>query len=263
MKGRGPLAALLAAGLIASPSALAQSDDAFEQQRAEPRPRRLHSVGDPGRVAATDTSFARTARDEGQWTAFARYAAPGALMHWADGPFEAAPWLAVQSNPVETLVWTPTAVWASCDGTLSVSFGRYRQPDGQVGSYATVWTLQGDRDYRWSYDMGGLDVPQPPPPPPPIPPSDEVILVPGLGLIDGKVADCPRGAAPPAQPLAIMADGSQEGGGQADDGTLRWRWEHRADGTRRIMVNWLREGRWQTALDFGFVADGTPLRSTP
>jgi hypothetical protein len=250
--------ALAVLALTAAEAAVAQQP--AEQPQPRPHHRQLPSVGDPGRVAATDSSFARTAREQGQWTAFAAYAAPGAVMHWADGPpFEAAPWLATQSNPAEPLAWAPTAVWASCDGTLAVSFGRFRQPDGQVGSYTTVWTLQGEREYRWAYDMGGLDLPQPPPPPPRVPPSDEVIVVPGLGLINGKVADCPRGNAR-EMPVRVVVDIPSGHSAMADDGTLAWRWEQTDDGSRRIVVDWLRDGRWQTALDFGFAADGTSLR---
>ncbi len=259
MTRRGPLclALVLLVGMVASDIAVAQQ--APEQQTERPRRRPLAAVGDPGRVAAVDGRFARAAREEGQWTAFANFAAPGAVMHWADGPpFEAAAWLATQSNPAEAVAWAPTAVWASCDGTMAVSFGRFRQPDGVVGSYATVWQLHGERDYRWTYDMGGADVPQPPPPPPRVPPSDEVIVVPGLGLIDGKVADCPRGSARET-PVRVVVDIPPGHGALAADGTLAWRWEHRADGARRIVVDYLREGRWQTALDFGFAADGTRL----
>lgn len=250
--------ALALLALTAAEAAVAQ--EAAEQQPERPRRRPLTAVGDPGRVAAIDGRFARAAREEGQWTAFASFAAPGALMHVADAPpFPAAPWLATQSNPAEAVAWAPTAVWASCDGTLAVSFGRFRQPDGLVGSYATVWELHGERDYRWTYDMGGPDVPQPPPPPPRVPPSDEVIVVPGLGLIDGKVAECPRGGALPAPPLATAADGAQSGGGRSADGTMQWRWQHGPDGTRRIVLDYVRDGRWQTALDFGFAADGARL----
>jgi hypothetical protein len=257
LTGRLALALALLA-LTSGEVALAQQ--AAEQQQERPRRRPpLAAVGDPGRVAAFDGRFARTAREEGQWTAFARFAASDAVLHQPGAaPFDAAPWLAAQSNPPEAVAWQPTAVWASCDGSLAVSFGRFRQPDGMMGSYATVWALQGDREYRYTYDMGGLDVPQPPPPPPRVPPSDEVIVVPGLGLIDGKVADCPRGPAP-AVPLATVEDGAQYGGALSADGTLFWRWEHSANGARRVKVTWLRDGRWQTALDFGFAADGSRL----
>jgi hypothetical protein len=249
--------ALALLALTAGEAALAQQAGAEQPER--PRHRPLAAVGDPGRVAAFDGRLARTAREEGQWSAFARFAAPDAVLHAPAGaPFTAAPWLAAQSNPVEATAWAPTAVWASCDGSLAVSFGRFRQPDGMVGSYARVWSLQGERDYRWTYDMSGLDVPQPPPPPPRVPPSDEVIVVPGLGLIDGKVADCPRGSAP-AVLRATVEDSGQYGGALSADGTLFWRWEHLADGTRRVKVSWLRDGRWQTALDFGFAANGARL----
>lgn len=226
--------------------------------RAEVRRRPLPSIGEPGRVAAADVRFARTARDEGQWTAFARFAAPGAQIHGADGPFEAAPWLAAQANPARSVNWAPTAVWTSCDGTLAVSFGRFIQPDAIVGSYATVWALQGsgqrNRDYEWTYDMGGPDNPQPDPPAPPLPPSDDLIVVPALDFVDGKVADCARGTAQPELPP--VADGATSGGARSDDGTLQWRWEHRVDGTRALRVDFLRQGRWETALDFVMPPEG-------
>jgi hypothetical protein len=33
------------------------------------------------------------------------------------------------------------------------------------------------------------------------------------------------------------------------DGTLRWRWEHRADGTRFAAAEYFYEGRWLTAFE--------------
>lgn len=216
--------------------------------REEVRRRPLPSIGEPGRVAAADVRFARAARDDGQWTAFARFAASGAQIHGEEGPFAAAPWLARQVNPAEAVSWGPTSVWTSCDGTLAATFGRYRQPDGIVGSYATIWARQRDGEYKWTYDMGGPDNPQPPAPTPPLPPSEDVIVVPALDFVDGKVAECVRPAAQPVIPAP--AEGVSTGGAGSDDGTLQWRWEHRPDGTRVVRVDYLREGRWEAALDF-------------
>jgi len=222
--------------------------------REEVRRRPLPSIGEPGRVAAADVRFARAARDEGQWTAFARFADNGALIHGENGPFEAAPWLAAQANPPEAVSWAPTSVWTSCDGSLAVSFGRYQQPDGIVGSYVTVWKLQRDGEYEWTYDMGGPDNPQPDPPAPPLPPSDDLIVVPALDFVDGKVADCARGASQPVVP-PVAADATTDGA-RSDDGTLQWRWEHRTDGTRVFRADYLREGRWEEALDFVMPPEG-------
>lgn len=212
---------------------------------------RLKPVGDPTRVAATDIAFARMARDQGQWTAFAEYSAPGAQLHGRNGPIEARPWLAAQQNPPVSVRWAPTAVWSSCDGSLAVSFGRSLDPEGIVGSYATVWQLQDDRTYRWIYDGGTPDNPQPPPRPADVVADKDTIVVDALTAIDGRVADCPRGGGElPAARIPILEEGTREGGGESADRTLNWRWEHQADGTRRVVVRWLRDGAWQQALDF-------------
>lgn len=220
-----------------------------DQQRQRPR---LDPVGDPGKVAAADIRFARAARDDGQWTAFARYAASGAVIHGADGPFQAGPWLASQSNPAQSVSWSPNAVWSSCDGSLAVSFGRFQQADGLLGSYVTVWELQRGGDYKWVYDMGAPDNPQPAPRAPAVEPGIDVIIVPGLNTIEGKVADCPRrgDAPPPAAPPFAAEDTAQTAHAASRDATLDWRWTHASDGTRRVQVRYLREGQWEQVVDF-------------
>ncbi|HSG34870.1 MAG TPA: hypothetical protein VLA37_10070, partial [Sphingomonadaceae bacterium] len=42
--------------------------------------RNLKPVAQPGQVVATELGFAAMARDQGQWTAFAEYAADDAVM---------------------------------------------------------------------------------------------------------------------------------------------------------------------------------------
>ncbi|MCL6250105.1 hypothetical protein M3P36_03460 [Altererythrobacter sp. KTW20L] len=226
-------------------------------ERTEVRRRPLPVIGEPGRVAAADVRLARTAREEGQWTALARRAASGALIHLEEGTVEAASWLSRQPSPARATGWTPTAVWTSCDGSLAVSFGRYQQDDGTVGSYARVWTLRRDGEYDWTYEMHGPDNPQPPAPTPPVQPSSDVIVVPALDFVEGRVAECARGTAQPSLPA--VSDGAQTGGARSDDGTLQWRWEHRADGTRVVRVDYLREGRWENALDFVMPVGGARL----
>ena len=211
---------------------------------------RLPPVGDPGRVAAADFAFARMAREEGQWTAFAATAAPGAMLHGRAGPILAAPWLAQQSDPAQSVVWAPNTIWSSCDGTLAVSFGRFQNLEGQVGSYVTAWQWQpSDRSYEWIYDLGGEDNPQPPPPADPDIP-EGAIVVPGMTAINGMTADCPPRGEAFAESALDMPAGVDFGVKSAADGSLHYRWEHHADGTRRVLVGWMREGEWQTALDF-------------
>ncbi len=116
----------------------------------------------PSRVVAAELAFARAAREQGQWTAFRETVAPGGVIHGRTGPFAAEPWLAQQANPAQSVAWAPRAVWMSCDGKLAVTRGRLREPDGKVGTFATVWQQQSNGDYRWIYDIAGLDDPQPP-----------------------------------------------------------------------------------------------------
>ena len=50
----------------------------------------------PSKIVATEIAFSRAAREKGQWSAFAEYAASGAVIHGRNGPIGAAPWLASQ-----------------------------------------------------------------------------------------------------------------------------------------------------------------------
>lgn len=201
----------------------------------------------PSTIVAAELAFARAARENGQWTAFRQFVAPGALLHGPDGPFAIEPWLATQMDPPEAVQWEPRAVVMSCDGALAVSQGRLTTPDGKVGNFITVWERQQDGAYRYVFDAGGLDVPQPPPRKAV---EEGNIVVSAIDSVLGLVASCPRGGTPVPPPPAIPV--GEEGKADARlsrDGTLRWRWEHRADGTRYAAVDYFYQGRWQQAFE--------------
>lgn len=204
-------------------------------------------AGQPSTIVAAEIAFARAAREQGQWTAFRQFAAPGALLHGVNGPFAIEPWLATQTDPPEAVQWEPRAVVVSCDGALAVSQGRSRTPDGKVGNFLTVWERQGNGEYRYVFDAGGLDVPQPPPRPKV---EDGDIVVTSLDAVLGLVASCPRGGSetPPPPAIPVGEDGKTDAR-LSRDGTLRWRWEHRADGTRYAAAEYFYEGRWLTAFE--------------
>jgi len=210
----------------------------------------------PSTIVAAEIAFARDAQDLGQWTAFAKYAAPGAMLHGRNGPFPLAPWLATQSNPPQAVQWKARTVVMSCDGEVAVSQGRFREPDGTVGNFVTVWERQPDGEYRYTFDVGGPDVPQPPPPPKvEARPGD--IVVTEIDAIRGLVATCPRPGAPVPPPPAISLgeDGKTEAH-LSRDTTLRWRWEHRPDGTRYILAEYFDQGRWVTGIEQSLVPTG-------
>ena len=208
----------------------------------------------PSTIVAAELAFSRAASERGQWTAFRMFAAPGALLHGGNGPFPILPWLETQTDPPKAVQWEPRAVAMSCDGALAVSQGRYRDPDGKVGNFVTVWERQPGGEYRYVFDAGGDDVPQPPPRAP-VPDGD--IVVTALDSVLGLVASCPRGGAaiPPPPPIPVGEEGKADAR-LSRDGTLRWRWEHRADGTRFAAVDYFYEGRWLKAFEQSLVPTG-------
>ena len=111
----------------------------------------------------------------------------------------------------------------------------------------TVWKQQADRQYLWSYDVGASDNPQPPARGPI---EDGDIVVTSIDAVAANIADCfRRGEEMPVAPAVSLSDEYASGGGISPDGTLQWRWEHHTDGRRKLMVNILQEGSWQSALD--------------
>lgn len=208
----------------------------------------------PSTIVAAEIAFARAAREQGQWTAFRQFAAPGALLHGQNGPFPIEPWLATQTDPPEAVQWEPRAVVISCDGALAVSQGRSRTPDGKVGNFLTVWERQPGGEYRYIFDAGGPDVPQPPPRPRI---EDGNIVVTSIDAVQGMVASCPRSGAPIPPPPAIpVGEDGKTDARLSRDGTLRWRWEHRTDGTRFAAAEYFYQGRWLIAFEQSLTPEG-------
>ncbi|WP_284124207.1 hypothetical protein [Parerythrobacter aestuarii] len=203
------------------------------------------NIAVPGEIVATESAFARMAREEGQWTAFREFSADGALIHGRNGAIDARRWLSTQKDPEEAVEWGPRAVWMSCNGRLAVSHGRFRDPEGLLGRFITVWQRQPDGEYRWIYDGGAPDNPQPPPRRVAGDTPDDVIVVTGMDMIEGHVADCDT---PPlgADDAAAWRTSS--------DGTLRWQWSHSGDGQRSFSAQLWQDEAWQEALSFDYPA---------
>lgn len=201
----------------------------------------------PSRIVATESAFARMAREEGQWTAFRAFAAPGAMIHGVNGAIPAEPWLAAQDDPPAAVQWGPREIWMSCDAKLAVSTGRFRDPDGIVGNFITVWQRQPEGEYHWVYDSGTPDDPQPPPR---AVPEEGDIVVTAMDSVRGHVADCGKREEPrPALPL-------ESASGVSPDGTLAYRWEHVGEGERKFTAYWLADGKWEVAMDELWPAGG-------
>ncbi|MDN3646603.1 hypothetical protein QWY75_10375 [Pontixanthobacter aestiaquae] len=211
-------------------------------------------VAQPSKVVAAELALARAVQEDGQWTAFRAFAAPGAIIHSRKGPVLASTWLAGLKDPVEAVRRSPDTVWMSCDSTIAVSEGRFREPDSVVGSFVTVWQRQPDRAYLWIYDVAVRDDPQPAPKAQEEPIGEDEILVTAMESIRGLVADCQRPGfertdAKPAPPALTIPEGTRNAVTISRDSTLRWRWEHPETGQRRFVAEYLTSGRWQVALN--------------
>ncbi len=239
-----PLAALACVGLIAACS----SSGPRSSVSRTVADRVLNSTPSPGAIVAVESEFAQAARNDGQWTAFRRFAAEDGVVHGRNGPVNAVAYFSALTDPDEAVQWGARSVWTSCRGDLAVSQGRFEQPSGLVGTYVTVWKRQPDRTYRYVYDFGAPDDPQPPPRKPDEP-SEGEIVVSALTSIRGVVADCPEAGSPAAPRDASAQNGSRTGGGLSSDGSLTWQWSHLSDGTRIFTASYFEDGQWTQALE--------------
>ena len=244
------LIALLACTTLAACAANSSRPTRAQVQRIDRALATAPGEAQPGKIVARELEFARAAKDNGQWTAFREFAAPGAKLHGPDGLVDAESWLRGRKNPKVAVKWSPRNIWMSCDATVAVSHGRHLNADGKVGSFVTVWQRQSDRTYLWTYAIAALDDPQPVPDPEE-PLDENAIVVTAIDSIEGKVADCARPDSPtPPQPIELVADSSRYEVLYSPDKTLRYGWEHRADGKRVVLVRMVRDGVWPTVLDF-------------
>lgn len=175
----------------------------------------------PSDVVATEIAFARLAREKGQWSAFAEFAADDGVM-FVPEPVAAKSWLRGRANPAQSVAWQPHQVWMSCDGSLAVTKGAWQRPDGSNGYFTTVWQRQKDRTYRWVMDQGDV-LAQP-------------LVEPEF--IGTEVADCRAGRE------IVIATGLDleipgRGAGRSMDGSLAYEWDVSLDRSRRFRVTML------------------------
>ncbi|ABC64397.1 hypothetical protein [Erythrobacter litoralis] len=188
---------------------------------------RIPLTANPSKVVTAELGFARMAKDEGQWTAFRRTMADGALIFGRTGAIPARDFLRGMEDPPVAVDWEPYRVWSSCDGSLAVTNGALTTPEGESGEFVAMWRRQSDGEYRWVFDAGWqTDAPPQEP-----------------AFIQTEVADCD---APPAAKLG----GS--GNSISSDATLTYDFELRGEAgarERTISVTLLRGGAPVTVYD--------------
>ncbi len=214
----------------------------------------------PSTIVSTEIAYTRDASERGQFVAAADFAAPGALIHGRNGPVVFATVAAALQNSDISSEWESRAVVMSCDGQIAVSQGRFVDQDGFVGNYVTTWIRQNDNSYKWTYDVAGRDNPQPPPRRE-LETEEGDIVVTAIDSIKGLVATCPgRGETIPPPPALPIGEVGAADAQLSRDGTLRWRWEHRADGIKYVTAEYFYEGQWLTGIEESLVS---PLESSP
>ena len=249
------LAAALVGTLAACGPPATRYSEGFERQ--------VREVGNPSTLVARELAYARAVREDGQASAMRRFAVEGAIVHGADGPVPLSTFLSrAAGDPGFARQWTPTAVYLSCDGSMAVTRGKYRDGRGIWGYYATVWERGKDWEYRTLYELSGADAELTERENRAARPSveaDGVIVVEGVDTIRGIVADCAAAGVPvPPAPIPALPEGSRAGGGFAADRTLQWLWTQLPDGRRSLAVGHLQGGTWTKAFELGFPASGNP-----
>jgi hypothetical protein len=184
------------------------------------------NIAVPGKVVAAELAFARMAREEGQWTAFRKFATEDAVM-FVPEPVNARDWLAKQKDPAESVKWQPHQVWMSCDGSLAVTKGAWQRPDGSFGYFTTVWERQQDGEYKWVMDQG------------------DVLAEPlsERDVVESETASCKPPPPDPGITLTTTSpDNTQMLGGRSQDGSLEWSVAY-SPGTHRrhLLVTLVRE----------------------
>ena len=193
-----------------------------------PYGRFMEARANPGKVVATELAFARAAQENGQWTAFAEFAADDAILFSASGFTPAREWLSKQRDPESAVTWTPHEVLSSCDGSLAITRGAFAYPAGQSGTYITVWERQRDGDYKWIADgaYAGQEAPG------------------DASSVKARTASCDS-----VPPLLPMPATPIRRGGKSVDGTLAWDAFHKPGKGTSFFARILEGGERVVAID--------------
>ena len=178
----------------------------------------IQPVANPGKVVATELAFARAAQEDGQWTAFADYAADDATL-FVPAPVNAKEWLKNRADPARAITWQPHQIWSSCDGTLAISQGAAQWPDGRDGEFLTVWRRQRDGSYLWQANIAQeLDRPLEAP-----------------DFVSTEVANCAEPV--PADQRTVSSERPAVMG-QSDDGSLQYAIHTMQGGSTVTLLLW-------------------------
>jgi len=178
-------------------------------------------------VTAVDAerAFIEDSHKQGQWTAFRKWADGRAVM-FTPAPVWAQEFLKGRKDPPKSIDWAPASSWVSCDGTVAINRGPWKnESSGAHGYFTTVWT-HGSGNWRWVYD-GGADLVVPIA----LPREARVMRASCKGRANIPAAD--RGGIVPVSREADQPAPTR-GGGASADGSLVYEWKVASDGARHL-----------------------------
>lgn len=183
-------------------------------------------VANPSDIVKAELSFARLAREEGQWTAFRETAAADAVMFVPDLT-SAQIWLKDKADPEQAVDWQPHKIYMSCDGSMGVSTGAWQAANGNTGHFVTIWEKQDARErrlkgkdveWKWVFDHGeALDQPLAEP-----------------DFVETEVASC---SGDPIPAIRSAAENVKQVADQSTDNSFHWAAVQKADGNRVVSVS--------------------------
>jgi ketosteroid isomerase-like protein len=110
-------------------------------------------------VRARERAFAKTMADRDH-AAFQTFLADEAVFFGRTGPVRgkaavAADWKPLFAQPAAPFSWDPETVEVLDSGTLAISSGPVKRPDGtRSGTFNSIWRLEKDGVWRVVFDKG-------------------------------------------------------------------------------------------------------------
>lgn len=113
-------------------------------------------------VADTERAFAQTMADR-DFEAFKSFLSDEAIFFSGETPLRgksavAEQWKAYFDTPEAPFSWAPETVEVLDSGTLALSSGPVLDPAGAcVGTFSSIWRLEGDGQWKIVFDKGSRD----------------------------------------------------------------------------------------------------------
>lgn len=156
--------AALAACLVAAVPARVLADDAASSP-APPEVFAAQRDVAQQQVFAAERDFARSMADRDR-AAFARFVADEAIFFGAGAPLRGKAqvlegWSNYFDGPAAPFSWTPDQVEVLASGTLALSTGLVRDPQGKVvARFNSIWRLEAPGEWRVVFDKGSPPAPK-------------------------------------------------------------------------------------------------------